>query len=288
MTLPVTCEMIERTAGALGTGGWSYTPRQLYYATCAAAETPPSAATANGAMALGALLVLVAFILVHVQVAFLTLLAAAAALILAGAIGRLTLRPAAGRVLAVSFPEFERLLGAARLSGLIDPGVWTPPAGRSDLTLVCDTAETAAAVGANLSHAGIDGVAAQVAASQASLEGVAVVALHDASPHGCALPLDLRDAGATVLDAGLRPGWVDGAAFQMLEGAPARLPRDLSPLLSDEEIGWLASGRRVELAVLPPERLMRLVRAALEERKAHPDATGTGAPGLLPSLPDLP
>ena len=287
MTLPVTTEMIERTATALATGGWSFTPRQLYYATCAAAEAPPSASTANGAMALGALLALVALILIHVPVAFVALLVLAGLLILAGAIARLTLRPLPGRPLAISFAEFQRLLAGLTPPGLVDPVTWTQTPAPGAPILVCDTADAAAAVGANLARAELE-AAVQVAAHAASLEGASVTALHDASPRGCSLPLELRDARADVLDAGLRPRWVDDPAFQVLEGAPARLPRDLSPLLDDDEIGWLASGRRVELAVLPPERLMRLVRAALAERKAHPDATGTDAPGLLPSLPALP
>ena len=287
MTLPVTTEMIERTATALATGGWSFTPRQLYYATCAAAEAPPSASTANGAMALGALLVLVALILIHIPVAFVSLTVLAGLLILGGAIARLTLRPLPGRVLAVSFAEFQRLHAGLTPPGLVDPEAWTPQPAAGLPIVVCDTADTAAAVAANLEHVGLE-AAVSVAGSELSLAGVAVTALHDASPRGCSLPLELRDAGAAVLDAGLRPRWVDDPAFQVLEGAPARLPRDLGAALDDEEIGWLASGRRVELAVLPPERLMRLVRAALEERKAHPDATLTGAPGLLPSLPALP
>ena len=52
--------------------------------------------------------------------------------------------------------------------------------------------------------------------------------------------------------------------MQVIQGAPARLPRDLRPLLTDDEITWLLSGRRVELATLSPPRLMGLVRAARE------------------------
>src|SRR5207253_7501030 len=160
------------------------------------------------------------------------------------------------------------------------------PAGRAGLAIVCDTADSAAAVGANLERAGLVAVSVLHSDSMTSLDGRAATALHDASPRGCALVLELHDAGVYVVDAGLRPAWVDTPAFQTLEGAPARLPRDLTPLLGDSEVAWLGSGRRVELAVLPPERLLRLVRAAIElATKRHPDASGSGAPGLVPSLP---
>jgi hypothetical protein len=51
----------------------------------------------------------------------------------------------------------------------------------------------------------------------------------------------------------------------VIEGAPARLPRDLSGLLERAEIDWLLSGRRVELATLPPEVAMDRVRAAISQ-----------------------
>ena len=37
-----------------------------------------------------------------------------------------------------------------------------------------------------------------------------VIVLHDASPRGCALVQDLRDAGVDAVDGGLRPRDVDG------------------------------------------------------------------------------
>ena len=112
-------------------------------------------------------------------------------------------------------------------------------------------------------------------------------ALHDASPRGCALPLHLADAGARVVDAGLRPAWVDRDDIQVLEGAPAHLPRDLSSLLADDETDWLRSGRRVELAVLPPERLLHLVNDGVDRARAVSSANATPA-GVADTLPSLP
>jgi hypothetical protein len=94
--------------------------------------------------------------------------------------------------------------------------------------------------------------------------------LHDASPRGVALVQDLRDSGVDVVDGGLRPREVAGASHQVIEGAPARLPRDLSMLLDGAEIDWLLSGRRVELATLPPEVALDRVRAAISQAAPLP------------------
>src|SRR5205807_2481949 len=82
-------------------------------------------------------------------------------------------------------------------------------AGHAGLAIVCDTADSAAAVGANLERAGLVAVSVLHSDSMTSLDGRAATALHDASPRGCALVLELHDAGADVVDAGLRPAWVD-------------------------------------------------------------------------------
>jgi hypothetical protein len=290
MAITVTPQLIEDAATALSTGGWRYTPKQLYYATCAVAETPATASVANGEIALGVLFLLVGLILINVRVAFAALEALGVALIVFGVIARVTHKPPVGRVLVISFSDFEQMRQGLHLPGLIQarPRTRPPATPSSGRAIVCDTSDNALAVSANLEAAGLNDVVVVDREGIVALDGHAAAALHDASPRGCALALELRDAGITALDAGLRPAWVDSPAYQVLEGAPARLPRDLSPLLSDAEIAWLGSGRRVELAVLPPARLMRLAQAALEMTGRHPDASGSGAPGLVPSLPDLP
>ncbi len=68
-------------------------------------------------------------------------------------------------------------------------------------------------------------------------------------------------------------GGSNSVAWQVIEGAPARLPRDLTPLLSADEVSWLASGRRVELAALTPARLLGLLKDAL-------GGGAEGAPGV--------
>lgn len=289
VTTPVTSELVARTGAALERGGWRYTPRQLYYATCAASETgPPSARTE---FALGVLLGLVALILLPWRPAALAVGILAVLALALGAFARLRRRPPGGRVLAVSFAEFAALLpDTSPLPGLIDvggaTGIGSGTAASATVVVVCDTAESAAALQENFAAAGLDPVPV-LTLDQPNLTTTTAIALHDASPRGCALPLELVDAGARVIDAGLRPAWVDGGDVQVLEGAPARMPRDLASVLSDDELDWLRSGRRVELAVLPPQQLMRLLRAAIERAAALPDAAAATAAveAVLPSLP---
>jgi hypothetical protein len=267
MALPVTPLLVEDAAAALASGGWRYTQRQLYYATCARAETPTSNAASNGEIGLGVLLILVGLILIGIKVAFVLFVSLGVALLLTGVIGRLRRPVLIGRVLAVSFDEFRTRFGDLRPDGLIDPDATLAapdPSSADQTTVICDTPDTASMVAANLAHVDV-GVVAVVAAkdgSAAAPNGKAI-ALHDASPRGCALVLNLRDEGIAVEDAGLRPSDVDGPSHQVIEGAPARLPRDLSSLLRPDEIDWLLSGRRVEVATLTPEVAMDHVLAAV-------------------------
>ena len=265
MGLPITPELVTRVADELGEGGWRFSLRQLYYAVCAEAEIPPTHAAANGEIGLGAVLVLVALILIRFRVVFAALVGLGTVLILAGVVQRLTSRPPAGRVLALSYAEFQSRFGALELDSLI--GVDASPQAQTEApasVVVCDTAENARVLAANLAKAGLDRVVPVDADSLPTpIPWPAVAAFHDASPRGCALPLELHDAGLDVVDCGLRPAWVDAPTSQVLEGAPARMPRELSPLLDDDEISWLASGRRAELATLPPARQMALLKAAL-------------------------
>src|ERR1700694_15734 len=265
VALPITPELVKRVAGELGEGGWRFSLRQLYYAVCAEAEIPPTHAAANGEIALGALLAVVALILIRFRVVFAALLGLGAVLIVAGVVQRLTSRPPEGRVLVMSYAEFESRFGGIELDSLVDidakPDLRPPGSG---IAVVCDSEETARVLAANLDTAGLNDVVPLDAESLPTpIPWRAVAALHDASPRGCALPLELHEAGVDVIDCGLRPGWVDAPTSQVLEGAPARMPRELRPLLDEDEVSWLASGRRVELATLPPPRPMALLKAAL-------------------------
>src|SRR5438132_7273471 len=105
----MTPAVIERAAARLADGGWRYTPRQLYYAVCADLEKPRRGArsVATGEVGLGAVLILVALILIRFAIPFTILLALGLLLIVTGVAARLqrTATPRA-RVLALSFTDF--------------------------------------------------------------------------------------------------------------------------------------------------------------------------------------
>jgi hypothetical protein len=248
MALPVTTLLVEDSAAGLASGGWRYTQRQLYYATCARAETTPSDAASNGEIGLGVLMILVGLIFIGVKVVFALFVTLGVALLLAGILGR-TRRPRlTGRILALSFDDFLTRFGSLQPEGLIpvDSG--------------------SAMIAANAAHAKLPALHVVVASDgETTAPGTRVVVVHDASPRGCALVEDLRDVGMDVVDGGLRPRDVDGPGHQVIEGAPARLPRDLGALLEPDEIDWLLSGRRVEMATLSPEVAMDRVRAAISQ-----------------------
>ncbi len=269
MALPVTTLLVEDSGAGLAAGGWRYTQRQLYYATCARAETTPSDAASNGEIGLGVLLILIGLILIGIKVLFALFVTLGVALILTGILGRMRKPKLSGRLLALSFDEFRSRFGALELDGLIAPdaapAVDAAAAGAS-ITIATDTPETAAMIEANAERAELGPVEVVVASDAwRPRSATRVILVHDASPRGCALVQDLRDQGVDVVDGGLRPRDVDGPLQQVIEGAPARLPRDLSGLLERAEIDWLLSGRRVELATLPPEVAMDRVRAAISQ-----------------------
>ncbi len=268
MALPVNTLLVEDCAAALGRDGWRYTQRQLYYASCARAETPASNAVSTGEVGLGVICILVGLILIGIKVAFVLFVTLGVALVLAGVLGRLRKPRLTGRLLALSFDEFRSRFGELTPAGLITPDAPFNPTGGADaaVTIVCDMQDTAALVAANLERADVAGARVLAAGStDQTAAGSRVIVLHDASPRGCALVLDLRNSGIDAEDAGLRPRDVDGPNSQVIEGAPARLPRDLSALLVPAEIDWLLSGRRVELATLSPEIAMDRVRAAISQ-----------------------
>jgi hypothetical protein len=93
-----------------------------------------------------------------------------------------------------------------------------------------------------------------------------VFALHDASPDGCQLPLDLRDPewfpepSVRVVDLGLRPETVTRLDLPWIPGTPVQWSSwtpELIELLSYEDRRWLAAGNVYELAALPSAQLMR-------------------------------
>jgi hypothetical protein len=270
MALPVNDLLVEDSAAGLAAGGWRYTQRQLYYATCARAEVTPSNTAANGEIGLGVLMILIGLILIGIKVLFALFVTLGVALILAGVLGRLRQPRLTGRVLALSFDEFRSRFGRIQLDGLIstdsepvDIEQASADEATAPLTVITDTQDTAAMIVANAARAELDALHVVVAADgPLPARGGRAVLIHDASPRGCALVLDLRDSGIEVSDGGLRPRDVDGPTAQVIEGAPARLPRDLSTILEPREIDWLLSGRRVELATLSPEVAMDRVRAA--------------------------
>jgi hypothetical protein len=276
MALPVTTSLVEDSAAALAAGGWRYTQRQLYYATCARAETMPSDAASNGEIGLGVLLMLIGLILIGIKVAFALFVTLGVALILAGILGRMRRPKLSGRLLALSFDDFRNRFGSLDPEGLIPPesSPEAAPAAVAPTLIISDTRDTAAMIAANADRAEVAAVQVMVAADgETPGAGTRAIVLHDASPRGCALVQDLRDAGVDVVDGGLRPREVDEPSQQVIEGAPARLPRDLSMLLDRDEIDWLLSGRRVELATLRPEVAMDRVRAAISQAAPlHGDA----------------
>ena len=265
MALPVTTLLVEDSAAALAAGGWRYTQRQLYYATCARAETTPSDATSNGEIGLGVLMILIGLIFIGIKVVFALFVTLGIALILTGVLGRIRRPRLTGRLLALSLDEFRGRFGSLEPDGLIPPDTApVAPAGAGTTTIVTDLPETAVMIAANAERAELGAI--EVVAARdgwTPRPGTAVIVVHDASPRGCALVLDLRDSGVDAVDGGLRPRDVDGPSHQVIEGAPARLPRDLGTLLDRAEVDWLLSGRRVEVATLPPEVALDRVRAAI-------------------------
>jgi hypothetical protein len=185
-----------------------------------------------------------------------------------------TLHPQLGVVRLGDDAEFV----LADLPGLIDPSAplpAQPDAAAHTATVICDTRDTASMVAANLDRAELSGTTVVAAPDgEVAITSGKAIALHDASPRGCALVLDLRDSGIAADDAGLRPSEVDGPLQQVLEGAPARLPRDLSSLLKPDELDWLLAGRRVEVATFSPEVVMDRVIAAIR----RPDPLRGDAP----------
>jgi hypothetical protein len=272
MASRVNDRLVADMAARLRDGSLRFGPRQLYYAVCAVLERPDVAPGA-GQIALGVLLMIVTVVVGILAASFFIwpLLPVGMAVTGFGLRARRQARSRpTTRTLALGYDEFvagvvEPRRGTPLLDGMVEaaPASAAAAGGVSAAVLVvCDRSETAAVLAAN-------GAAAEVVAEEAAgaaMAGRRVLAVHDADPRGCALPLRLRAAGAAeVVDLGLRPGHITGRRIPVIEGAPALVPADLSSLLSAAEIVWLADGHRVELAVLPPRELVEVVAAALAE-----------------------
>lgn len=214
-------------------------------------------------------------------------------------------------------PERLRLLIAAEPDRHDAAGTPGQPGGaggrrpRGALLLACEREETGRMLAANLAHlppgsevvvlpAGDgtvspsdawarDGGEDPVPGRPAAVRRRRVIAVHDADPLGCALPSRLRRAGAAeVIDVGLRPPPSD-ARLAVLEGAPARVPGEVEEDLSDAEVGWLRSGRRLELATLTPEQVVaRIAGAVPRSRPLSPVGTArrNRPPSPLPAQPE--
>jgi hypothetical protein len=262
MGVDITEQSVRAAAATFHDGGWRFSARQLYYTACAQVETEPIR-VASGEVGLGVLLILIGAITGQ-RLLLEVLGIIGLVLVIVGAITRVQERRALPlvRPLAISASDFERrfLTGDHAYPGLIDSASATPAEGAA--LVVCDRSDTAAVLTANRDRIG-DIAVATLADVDGALSGRRVIALHDCDPAGCALVAELRDRGAEVVDAGINPRELSGRRLQLLEGAPARLPRDLSDHLDTAETDWLRSGRRLECATETPEQLAGRVKTVL-------------------------
>lgn len=125
-----------------------------------------------------------------------------------------------------------------------------------------------------------DGTAGTVRDALRRNPRLTVFALHDASPAGCMLPVELRgpewfpDPSVRIVDLGMRPETVRRLQLPPLpdQRLPA-LPQPLYELLVYPDREWLAGGYVYELAAVPPAELMR---AAYEGMAAAGPNDGSG------------
>jgi hypothetical protein len=267
MALEIDDDRVAAAATRLHGGGWWFSARQLYYATCAGAEVPP-VRVAPAEVGLGLILVLVGLIIAQ-HVVLIVLGGIGMLLIATGAVTHVQERrpPSLVRPLALSFEEFERrfLSGGRTWAGLIAPpqtALRSSSEMATEPLVVCDQVETAAVLEANRDRLGEAAIITR-GEEPDDLNGRRLIVLHDCDPAGCGLVAELVDRGAEVSDVGINPAEVAGRRLQVVEGAPARLPRDLSGHLDTAQTDWLRSGRRLEAATQSPEELVQRVRAAL-------------------------
>jgi hypothetical protein len=299
--LPITTDVLVEEARRLAAGDHRYSSRQLYYAACRAVERPPASIT-RGFIGLGALLVVLAGCVLWVHTFPLSLILAVlgvASLLAAPVNARVEharegRRALASRPLAASYEGFlsgplsEALSSRPEaFTALVATGPHSPvggPAGHPGTLrgaggplIVCDRPETAELLQANAARlpAGctvmdVAGLLPDGGELDHELRDRRLVVLHDAGPAGCAVSPALRRSGGTdVVDAGIQPPASD-AGLQVIEGAPARLPAGLEAALTPTELGWLRSGRRLELATLSPEEVVGLATAGCRAPAAPP------------------
>jgi hypothetical protein len=269
--------LVADQAARLGVGGLSYTPRQLYYAVCAALERP-QVTVGTSQLAGGILLTVLGVVFGALASVYLIALVVIGAVVTGMGVqsrrrehNRPTSRP-----LALGYDDFVAGVIAPRRTGLNAealPGLLLETGGNghgadakpeSLPVVVCDHAETAALLEAINGTAGFAVRALAEADAAQGIRGRRVFSLHDCDPSGCGLPLRLRDTGASeVVDIGLRPAQIARRHAQVIEGAPAIVPRETAAVLTPDEMVWLAEGRRVELAVLTPQELLEGVRRSI-------------------------
>jgi hypothetical protein len=283
--------LVADQAARLGAGGLSYTPRQLYYAVCAALERPEVTVGTSQAI-LGAVLTVAGVVLGILATVYLVLLLIIGVVLTAVGLQnrRRELNRPTTRALAVSWDDFVRETVEPRRSGamsalaglLLSDAAPPPPSADGALPLVvCDRRETAALLDAINGTAGFAVRAVFEDDAGQLVSGHRVFSLHDCDPLGCGLPLRLRDNGAAeVVDIGLRPAQIAHRRAQVIEGAPAIVPRETAAVLSPDEMVWLAEGRRIELAVLTPQELLEGVRRAIAGGSVQPPGPAPSGVGL--------
>lgn len=297
-------DLAMEQAHRLGDGGHRFTGRQLYYAVCAALERPALPSATKGIFGTGLILIVIAGIVsrFHPPIPSIILVSLGGLLVLLAPLNarserrRALVREREPRPLALSWQSFAAG-PLERVAGQIADALVAPSAAGGDArspraagappqrapVVACDREEAGALVRANLDRLPGDTTVVTVpgAARAEDLRGRRVVALHDADPAGCALPGLLRAAGAeAVADAGLHPPASDGG-LQVIEGAPARVPEGLEADLSPEQVGWLRSGRRLELATLTPKEVMERISEALQ-RLGPARERAEGSPAVAP------
>lgn len=287
--------LVADQAAHLGAGGLSYTARQLYYAVCAAMERPEVTVGTSQAI-LGAVLTVIGVVMGVLVTVYMVLVVIVGVVVTALGLQnrRRELNRPTTRPLAVSWEVFRAEAIEPRRSGALPPlpgllpdadnaGAPHPDASANDSVplVVCDRRETAALLDAINGTAGFAVRAVYEEDAGRTASGHRIFTLHDCDPAGCGLPLRMRDSGAAeVVDIGLRPAQIAHRRAQVIEGAPAIVPRETAAVLSPEEMVWLAEGRRVELAVLTPQELLEGVRRAVVGGAVQPPGPAPAGVGL--------